>query len=33
MQPGAHLTLPSTDTHPLSGRTILQIIPDLDDDE
>lgn len=30
MQPGAHLTLPSTDTHPLSGRTILQIIPDLD---
>ncbi|MBX9911947.1 MAG: glycosyltransferase family 4 protein [Beijerinckiaceae bacterium] len=30
MQPGAHLTLPSTDTHPLGGRTILQIIPDLD---
>jgi glycosyltransferase involved in cell wall biosynthesis len=30
MQPGAHLMLPSTDTHPLSGRTILQIIPDLD---
>jgi len=29
-QPGAHLSLPSTDTHPLSGRTILQIIPDLD---
>ncbi len=30
MQPGAHLTLPSTDMHPLGGRTILQIIPDLD---
>lgn len=29
-QPGAHLSLPSTETHPLSGRTILQIIPDLD---
>ncbi len=30
LQPGAHLSLPSTETHPLSGRTILQIIPDLD---
>lgn len=29
-QPGAHLSLPSTETHPLGGRTILQIIPDLD---
>lgn len=29
-QPGAHLSLPSTETHPLSGRTILQIIPDLE---
>lgn len=29
-QPGAQLSLPSTETHPLSGRTILQIIPDLD---
>lgn len=30
LQPGAPLALPSTETHPLSGRTILQIIPDLD---
>jgi glycosyltransferase involved in cell wall biosynthesis len=29
-QPGAHLSLPSTETHPLSGRTILQIIPELE---
>ncbi|HEV7259935.1 MAG TPA: glycosyltransferase family 4 protein [Bosea sp. (in: a-proteobacteria)] len=29
-QPGAHLSLPSTETHPLVGRTILQIIPDLE---
>lgn len=29
-QPGAHLSLPSTEAHPLVGRTILQIIPDLD---
>jgi glycosyltransferase involved in cell wall biosynthesis len=29
-QPGAHLALPSTEIHPLSGRTILQIIPDLE---
>lgn len=29
-QPGAHLSLPSTDTHPLSGRTVLQIIPELE---
>src|SRR6478735_12002583 len=29
-KPGAHLSLPSTETHPLSGRTILQIIPDLE---
>jgi glycosyltransferase involved in cell wall biosynthesis len=29
-QPGAHLSLPSTETHPLLGRTILQIIPDLE---
>jgi glycosyltransferase involved in cell wall biosynthesis len=29
-KPGAHLSLPSTETHPLSGRTILQIIPELD---
>jgi glycosyltransferase involved in cell wall biosynthesis len=29
-QPGGHLSLPSTETHPLNGRTILQIIPDLD---
>lgn len=30
LQPGAHLSLPSTETHALSGRTILQIIPDLE---
>jgi glycosyltransferase involved in cell wall biosynthesis len=30
LRPGAHLSLPSTDNHPLSGRTILQIIPDLE---
>lgn len=30
LQPGAHLSLPSTETHPLSGRTILQIIPELE---
>lgn len=30
LRPGAHLSLPSTETHPLSGRTILQIIPDLE---
>lgn len=30
LQPGAHLSLPSTETHPLNGRTILQIIPDLE---
>ena len=29
-QPGAHLSLPSTETHPLSGRTVLQIIPELE---
>lgn len=29
-QPGAPLSLPSTETHPLAGRTILQIIPDLE---
>lgn len=29
-QPGAHLSLPSTETHPLAGRTILQIIPELE---
>lgn len=29
-QPGAHLSLPSTEAHPLVGRTILQIIPDLE---
>lgn len=29
-QPGAHLSLPSTEAHPLLGRTILQIIPDLE---
>lgn len=29
-QPGAHLSLPSTESHPLLGRTILQIIPDLE---
>ncbi|HEY5794412.1 MAG TPA: glycosyltransferase family 4 protein [Bosea sp. (in: a-proteobacteria)] len=29
-QPGAHLSLPSTESHPLVGRTILQIIPDLE---
>lgn len=29
-QPGAHLSLPSTEAHPLVGRTILQIIPELD---
>jgi glycosyltransferase involved in cell wall biosynthesis len=28
--PGAPLSLPSTETHPLSGRTILQIIPELE---
>lgn len=29
-KPGAHLSLPSTETHPLAGRTILQIIPELE---
>lgn len=29
-RPGAPLSLPSTETHPLAGRTILQIIPDLE---
>lgn len=29
-RPGAPLSLPSTDTNPLAGRTILQIIPELD---
>lgn len=29
-QPGAHLSLPSTESHPLVGRTILQIIPELE---
>lgn len=28
--PGERLSLPSTDTHPLAGRTILQIIPELE---
>ncbi|AMJ59024.1 glycosyltransferase family 4 protein [Bosea sp. PAMC 26642] len=30
LQPGAPLALPSTENHPLSGRTILQIIPELE---
>lgn len=30
LRSGAHPSLPSTDNHPLSGRTILQIIPDLE---
>lgn len=29
-KPGAHLSLPSTETHPLAGRTILQVIPELE---
>lgn len=29
-KPGAPLSLPSTETHPLAGRTVLQIIPSLD---
>lgn len=29
-RPGAALSLPSTETHPLAGRTILQIIPELE---
>ena len=29
-RPGATLSLPSTETHPLAGRTILQIIPELE---
>ncbi|WP_420101152.1 glycosyltransferase family 4 protein [Bosea sp. (in: a-proteobacteria)] len=29
-KPGAHLSLPSTETHALAGRTILQIIPELE---
>jgi glycosyltransferase involved in cell wall biosynthesis len=29
-KPGAPLSLPSTETHPLAGRTILQIIPELE---
>ncbi len=29
-QPGAPLSLPSTESHPLAGRTVLQIIPDLE---
>lgn len=30
LRTGAPLSLPSTETHPLSGRTVLQIIPDLE---
>ncbi len=30
LRSGAQLSLPSTETHPLAGRTVLQIIPELE---
>lgn len=30
LRSGATLSLPSTETHPLNGRTVLQIIPELE---